>query len=268
MNLNIRTNKINQQLRYYFIIIAFLGYFSHTSNAQTATKPKINKICIDAGHGGKDPGCHGQYSYEKDITLLVALKVETLLKDSIKGIQVLQTRYDDSYPALTDRGYIANNAKADLFISIHVNSSPRRNGTKRGTETFVLGLGREDEKENAITTKKGEVDAEAGELMNANDPMTQIMIAQYQQAFLSKSISLGAKIEDEFQNQGRESSGVKQKSLNVLANSGMPGVLVEIGFLNNIEDETYLNSVEGQNEVALAIVKGIKNFKKEYETLP
>ncbi len=267
MYLYIKRNKLKQVLLNLLLTVASLVYISHMAIAQT--KPKINAICIDAGHGGKDPGCHGQYSSEKDITLAVALKVEKILKDSIKSMRVVLTRRDDIFWPLPERGSIANNSKCDLFLSIHVNATPKRIGTRTGTETFVLGLGREDEKENAIG-EKGEMstDANNADLMNLNDPMTQIMIAQYQQAFLSSSINFGAKIENEFAMQGRPSMGVKQKSLNVLANSGMPGVLVEIGFLNNADEENYLNSEEGQMQVALAIVKGIKSFKIDYEKIP
>jgi N-acetylmuramoyl-L-alanine amidase len=150
-----------------------------------------------------------------------------------------------------------------LYISVHVNSTPRRVGTSAGTETFVLGLTRNDDKENAMA-EKGEGFTEEG-MLNTNDPMTQIIIAQYQQTFLTQSINLGAKIENEFAGQGRVSKGVKQKSLGVLANSGMPGVLIEIGFLNNPDEENYLNSEDGQNEVATAIFNGIKAYKLEVE---
>jgi N-acetylmuramoyl-L-alanine amidase len=258
----ISNNKLKLVFRYIFSILIFLGYISQYSFAQSAKK-KVSKICIDAGHGGKDGGCHGAYSNEKDVTLAVALKVEKLIKAGIKDLQVYQTRTTDIFWELEERGSIANTAKCDLFLSIHVNSTPKRVGTSSGTETFVLGLTRNDDKENAMA-EKGEGFAEEG-MLNTNDPMTQIIIAQYQQAFLTQSINFGAKIENEFAYQGRLSKGVKQKSLGVLANSGMPGVLVEIGFLNNPDEENMLNTEDGQNQVAQAIYKGIKSYKEEVE---
>ncbi len=240
-----------------------LGYFSQAANAQGAAK-KVQRICLDAGHGGKDGGCHGAYSNEKDVTLAVCLKVENLIKKNLRDVQVVQTRTEDIFWSLEERGSIANTSKCDLFVAVHVNSTPRRVGTSNGTETWVLGLTRNDDKENAMA-EKGEGFVEEG-MLNTNDPMTQIIIAQYQQAFLSSSINIGAKIENEFAYQGRVSHGVKQKSLGVLANSGMPGVLVEIGFLNNPDEEAYLNSEGGQNQVAEAIFKGIKAYKLEVES--
>jgi N-acetylmuramoyl-L-alanine amidase len=256
-------NKLKLVFRYIVLLLVFLGYLSHNAIAQNAKK-KVSRICIDAGHGGKDGGCHGAYSNEKDVTLAVALKVEKLIKANIKDLAVVQTRTTDIFWELEERGSIANNAKCDLFLSIHVNSTPRRVGTSSGTETWVLGLTRNDDKENAMA-EKGEGFVEEG-MLNTNDPMTQIIIAQYQQAFLSQSINFGAKIETAFAGQGRLSKGVKQKSLGVLANSGMPGALVEIGFLNNPDEETYLNSEAGQDEVAMAIFNGIKAYKLEVET--
>lgn len=259
----ISSNKHTLVFRNILLMVLFLGYLSHPANAQLPKK-KIAKICLDAGHGGKDGGCHGAYSNEKDITLAVALKVENLIKQNMKEVGVVQTRNTDIFWELEERGSIANTNKCDLYIAIHVNATPKRLGTSAGTETWVLGLTRNDDKENAMA-EKGEGFVEEG-MLNVNDPMTQIIIAQYQQAFLSQSINLGAKIENEFAYQGRPSKGVKQKSLGVLANSGMPGVLVEIGFLNNPEEEAYLNSEEGQNQVALAIYNGIKNYKQEVES--
>lgn len=240
--------------------------FATLTCINTLTAQKLNRICIDAGHGGHDPGCHGGYSNEKTITLAVAKKLEELIHTNFKTMSVVLTRDTDIYWTLEERGSIANASKADLFISIHVNSTPKKIGTAQGTETFVLGLTRDKDKKGAIS-EKGEFEGGEGEsqMLNENDPMTQIMIVQYAQAFLSSSIKLGEKIETEFAAQGRVSAGVKQKSLGVLAHSGMPGVLVEIGFLNNPGEEEYLNSEAGITEVATAIFNGIKAYKLEYE---
>ena len=213
-------------------------------------------------HGGHDGGCHGAYSNEKDITLTVVLKVKEILAKQNRDVQVVTTRNSDVFWELEQRGQIANDAGGDLFVSVHVNSSPARVGTAMGTETFVLGF-RDTDKKNAIANSDDVYENEG--VLSANDPMTQIMIAQYAQAYLSQSINLGARIETEFANQGRFSKGVKQKSLGVLAHSGMPGVLVEIGFLNNPTEEAYLNSTEGQTAVSQAIVNGILAYKQDIE---
>jgi N-acetylmuramoyl-L-alanine amidase len=258
-----------------------------------ANGKKISKIVIDAGHGGHDGGAHGQYSQEKNLTLAIALRVGRIMSDSMKDVQVIYTRTSDIYPTLVERHEIANRAKADLFISIHINSTADRieriaAGTRtvgkgkrkkhitvyktirhhetatRGTETYVLGLHRNSQKEEAIGEYGDSVTEETG-ILNENDPQTAIIVAQYSQAFLSRSVSLGSKIQAEFAAQNRSDFGVKQKGLEVLAGSAMPGVLVECGFINNAQEEAYMNSEEGQNEIAMAIYRGIKNYKFEVE---
>ncbi len=259
----------------------------------SARGKKISKVVIDAGHGGKDIGARGAISAEKDITLAVTLKLGKIISDSLKDVQVIYTRTTDSYPSLVDRHEIANQANADLFLAIHVNSTPytytkvlegyktvkrhhknvrtpvyrsiRHHETKRsGVENYVLALKRNYQKENAIGEHSDNVTNETG-LLNENDPQTAIIIAQYSQAFLSKSVSLGSKIGEQFARQGREDWGVKQLPLEVLAGSAMPGVLVEIGFITNVEEEVYLNSERGQQEVAMAIYKGIRVYKADIE---
>ena len=253
----------------------------------------ITKIVIDAGHGGSDIGAQGAISREKDITLAVTLKLGKIFADSMKNIQIIYTRTTDDYPSLVDRHEMANKASADLFVAIHVNSTPftytrvlegyktvkrhhknvrqpiyrsiRHHETKRsGVETYVLGLHRNSQKEEAIGEYSDNVTSEPG-LLNENDPQTAIIIAQYSQAFLSRSITLGSKIQEQFAVSGRPDLGVKQMNLEVLAGSAMPGVLVEIGFITNIQEEAYLNSERGQQEVAMAIYKGIKAYKADVE---
>ena len=255
---------------------------------------KITKIVIDAGHGGtKDPGAHGSFSYEKDITLAVTLKLGKILSDSMNGVQVIYTRTTDVYPSLVERHEIANKANADLFIAIHVNSTPftytkilegyktvkrhhktvkqpiyrkiqHHETTRKGVETYVLALHRNSQKEKSIGEWGDNLSEEPG-VLNVKDPQTSIMLAQYSQTFLSKSVSLGTRIQESFGAQGRPDLGVKQLPLEVLAGSAMPGVLVEMGFITNPTEERYLNSEEGQQDVAMAIYKGIKAYKADVE---
>lgn len=265
---------------------------SNTSKAQTK---KIEKVVIDAGHGGTDAGARGGSGMlnEKDIALAVSLKVGRFINDSLRSVKPIFTRTTDVFIPLPDRHEIANQAAADLFVAIHVNASPGSyekiktgsrtvgKGKKRktipvyrtihhretganGTETYVLGLHRNGQKESAISEFGENVTEEPG-MLNVNDPQTAIIIAQYSQMFLKKSVSLAQKVQDEFAMQGRKDLGVKQKGLEVLAGCVMPGVLIEIGFINNVEEEQYLNSEKGQNEVAYAIFKAIRNYKREVE---
>lgn len=254
---------------------------------------KINKIVLDAGHGGKDNGARGAISNEKDITLAVTLKLGQLLSDSMRNMDVVYTRTEDTYPSLVYRHEIANKSNADLFISIHVNSTPftytktkvgyktvKRKGktvkqpiyhtvkhhvTKRsGVETYVMGLHRSGQQKDAIGEYGDNVSEEPG-LLNENDPQTAIIVAQYAQAFLGKSVMFAAKVQEQFAYAGRDDLGVKQKGLEVLAGSAMPGVLIEIGFITNIEEEAYLNSEKGQYDVAVAIYRAIRAYKADME---
>lgn len=266
---------MNMNLKYGFIVLLSFGLL--LTHIPSYAKKKVRKIVLDAGHGGKDPGCHGQFSYEKDICLAVSKKVGQLIQKEYKReVDVVYTRPYDIFPpdnsasitqSLLYRTSYANEAKGDLFVSIHVNSSPRHNSPKKGTLVLVCGPSRVDEKEGSIGENANNLVGQE-ELLNPSDPTTAIIIAQYSQAFLNKSISLGEKINNEFVNQGRETDGVRQQSLQVLASTAMPGVLVEIGYLNNVEEEIYLNSEEGQNEVAQAIFNGIKQYKEEIDKDP
>jgi len=258
-----------------------------------ANGKKITKIVLDAGHGGHDIGARGQFSMEKNLTLAVVKKLGKIMADSMRDVQVIYTRTTDDYPTLTERHDIANKANADLFVAVHVNSTADRieripagyrtvkKGRKRykqevyktvrhhetaahGVETYVLGLHRNGEKEKAIGEYTEEIAQEPG-LLNEHDPQTAIIVAQYTQAFLSRSVLLGTKIQQQFANEGRTDLGVKQMGLEVLAGSAMPGVLVEIGFINNPEEEVMLNSEDGQWNVAMAIYRGIRDYKREAE---
>ena len=265
-----------------------------------ATTKKISKVVLDAGHGGKDNGARGEYSNEKDLTLAIIMKLGKMINDSMKDVQPFYTRTSDVYPSLQERHEIANRAAADLFISVHINSTPywyekvqtgtrtvttgkgRRKKTRTvpvyksirhhttkvsGTETLVLGSLRNNQKSKAVGEYGDAIVDEPG-LLNENDPQTAIIIAQYTKAFLGSSVALGTAIQDAFSMQGRRDLGVKQQSLEILAGSYMPGVLVECGFITNTDEEAYMNSEKGQFEIAHAIFRGIKAYKQEMESRP
>lgn len=254
---------------------------------------KMNHVVLDAGHGGKDPGAIGSFSKEKDIALAVTLKVRDILKRESPQLKTTLTRDSDFFVELKGRHAIANKANADVFVSIHINSTAgtttrvqagtrkvkkgkkwttvpvyktihNRSTNTSGTETYVLGLTRNDQKEKAIG-EFGETVAEEPGLLDENDPTTAILIAQYSQAFLSRSVTLGSKVQQNFAKAGRNNLGVKQKSLEVLAGSAMPGVLIELGFINNQAEEAYMNSEAGQEALATAIATAILDYKKEVE---
>lgn len=280
---------MNLSKNIFSVFVLLFTLFSATAFAQRA----VNKVVLDAGHGGKDPGAVGANSYEKDIALAVTLKIRDILKKEAPQITTVLTRNADFFVELKERHAIANRANGDLFVSIHINSTAGsrtrvQSGTKKvkkgkkyvtvpvyktvidrntsvqGTETYVLGLSRTSQKEKAIGEYTETVADEPG-LLDENDPTTIIIISQYTQAFLDRSVTFGSKVQNNFVKAGRNSMGVKQKSLEVLAGSAMPGVLVELGFINNPEEEAYMSSEGGQNELARAIANAIIDYKAEIE---
>lgn len=280
---------IRQSVYYiFFLFISCLPVFSHAQSGKS-----FKTIVLDAGHGGKDPGARGQFSNEKDITLAVVLKLGKILKDSMPDLKVVYTRKTDVFIDLKERGPIGNRASGDFFLAVHVNSTAGRReriqtgsrtvgkGRKKrkvpvyktivhretatsGTETYVLGLKRNDEKEKAIGEYGENVEEEPG-LLDKNDPMTAVLIAQYSQAFLGRSVNFAGKVQSNYATLGRNDLGVKQMSLQVLANSTMPGVLTEIGFINNPAEESYLNTETGQQEIALCLYRAIRAYKYDIE---
>ncbi len=275
--------------------ITLITLFFTYATTFAADNPKVKKIVLDAGHGGDKPGAIGHFSKEKDIALAVTLKVGELIKKNLSERQVIYTRTTDVDVHWVERHEIANRAKADLFVSIHVNSTPgsrtkvrsgyrtiKKNGKSvkvpryvykydktteaNGVETYVLGLSRNSQKEESIGEYSDNLTGGEKEgLMDEKDPMTAIIIAQYSQAFLTSSVDLGSRIQGNFAKQGRLDRGVKQISVEVLAGCVMPGVLVEIGFINNVEEEKYMNSPQGQTEIAHAIYNGILEYIRAIE---
>jgi N-acetylmuramoyl-L-alanine amidase len=230
----------------------------------------IHTIVIDAGHGGKDPGAIGKVGKEKDIALAIALKVGNYIEKNIPDVKVIYTRKTDEYPELYKRAEIANNAKADLFISIHVNSSTRP--ATKGTLTLVLGNIRTDEnfdvavRENSVILLEDDYETRY-EGFDPKSTESYIMFSLMQKTYINQSIQFGDYIQDQFRERaGRKDLGVREQSLLVLAQTSMPGVLVETGFISNTEEEKYLLSDYGQDIIASAIYRGFREYKEEIDS--
>lgn len=224
------------------------------------------KVVLDAGHGAKDYGAIKNNFVEKNIALAVALKVGKLLNKQPK-VDVVYTRSTDVFIELVERANIANHAKADLFVSIHCNSNP--NGEASGTETYVMGLTKLKsnlqvaKSENEVITLESDYKLKyAG--YDPNSPESLIGITLIQEENLNQSMAVASLIQDKFKSLDRKSRGVKQAPFMVLHKTAMPSVLIEMGFISNKTEGTYLNSEEGQNEIAKAIADAVMNYKKEY----
>ncbi|MFV8372166.1 N-acetylmuramoyl-L-alanine amidase family protein [Flavobacterium sp. LB2P74] len=235
-------------------------------NAYSQSNQKFTVI-LDAGHGGKDPGNSYHGFVEKEIALKTTLKLEKHLKND-QTIQVIHTRKSDVFIELKDRPKKANSIDANLFVSIHCNSV--NNPVPFGTETFVMGLARSKgnleiakQENSVILLEKDYKHTYKG--FDPKNPETLIGLKILQEDYLDRSINLASKIENNFRNKlHRKSRGIKQTPLWVLDAAYMPSVLIELGFLSNSQEGLYLNSEEGQNNMAEAIASAIIAYKKEY----
>lgn len=225
------------------------------------------KVVLDAGHGGKDFGANYYGFIEKNIALNVALKIGKILEKN-PNIQVIYTRKTDVFVELMERAKIANRANANLFVSIHCNAAPK--GEAQGTETFVMGLTKNAsnlevaKKENAVITLESDYKVKyAG--YDPKSPESIIGITLLQEEYLDQSITIATKIQNEYTNKlERKNRGVKQGPFLVLNQTSMPSVLTELGFLSYKPEGQYLNSEDGQEELAKGIADAILSYKKEY----
>ncbi|AKD53636.1 N-acetylmuramoyl-L-alanine amidase family protein [Spirosoma radiotolerans] len=231
---------------------------------------QLRTVVLDAGHGGKDPGCLGRKTRESRIVLKLVLQLGRKIKEEMPNVRVIYTRSSDHFVELAERSAIANRNKADLFISIHCNASPSSSRVY-GTETYTMGLHKTNgnldvaKRENAVILKE-ENYQQTYKGFNPNSPLAHIMLANYQHAFMGSSINFAEKVERSFRrNADRRSNGVKQAGFLVLWRTTMPSVLIETGFLTNPEEEDYLISSEGQDEISDAIYKAFVLYKQEIE---
>jgi N-acetylmuramoyl-L-alanine amidase len=245
------------------------GYIEFLPENVKKSPNRIQKIVIDAGHGGHDHGCSGSLSNEKNLTLSIALKLGTLLRETYPDLKVIYTRTSDVFVPLHKRIDLANKEDADIFLSIHANAF--HDPVVSGTEVFVMGLHTAEEnlrvarRENASVLLESDFQ-ENYDGFDPNSPEAQIILSMYQNAYLDKSISLAKKISDAIAGDtGFINRGVKQAGFVILRKAAMPSVLIETGFLSNEEDELLLHSEEGKNTVAEAIASAIAKYKNEVE---
>lgn len=231
---------------------------------------KIHKVVIDAGHGGKDPGCNGHNSREKEVALSIALDLGKKIKATYPDIQVIFTRETDVFIPLNERAAIANRNKADLFISIHCNYISVRNRAT-GSETYVLGLHRAEDNLDVAKRENASIllEDDYEKTYDGFDPYSaegHIILSMFQNAHLEQSILFATHVENALKKLGRlPSRGVKQAGFLVLRETTMPSVLIETGFLSADADENYLMKKENQQEMASTILKAFSNYKKEVE---
>lgn len=252
------TFKIKILVTFFLTVVSFSAY----------SQSNVFKVTLDAGHGAHDFGAVYNGHVEKNIALAVVLKVGKLLEAN-PLTDVIYTRKTDVFIDLVERANIANRADANIFVSIHCNAN--RNTAGFGTETYVMGMTKvasnleAAKKENSVITLEKDY-KQKYEGFDPNSPETMIGMTLMQEEYLDNSISLASKVEDAFGVLGKKirGGGVKQAPYMVLHKAYMPRVLIEMGFISNLEEGNILDSEEGQNEIAKSIASAIISYKNEY----
>jgi N-acetylmuramoyl-L-alanine amidase len=252
------------ELGYLFMLCVWVS--SSAYGQSNSGNSQLKTVVIDAGHGGKDPGCHGGYSHEKDVCLSMALKLGKLIKEKYPKINVKYTRETDVFIELIERANIANRANADLFICIHANAG---SNVAYGTETYVLGLHRTEsqkkvmERENSIISLEDDKGAKYKDFDLTPDAMIAIQLQQ--NVNLNNAIKFASALQKEFKSIGRYDRGVKQAGFLVLYKTSMPSVLIETGFLTNPNEESFIGKTDGQDKMAKAMFEAFVKYKKDFE---
>ena len=290
------------------IFIAVLPFAFAFKDAPVVKRKGVQTIIIDPGHGGKDQGAKGAITTEARICLAIGLKLGKAIEEKFPGVKVLYTRTTDVLPgnkpdknqALRYRAEFANQSGGDLFIAVHVNSAPKikhrvesgykwvGKGKKRrkvktykyyytpnpahGTETFIWAADRADDKSGTITPDDefGETDSTIT-IPDINDPVMKAFQLLYTKKYFESSLHFANLIEAEFVKEGRFSRGVKQrndKGIWVLQATGMPSVLIETGFISDKEEEKYLDSENGQEEIVRNVTSALSNYIVSKEKAP
>jgi len=245
------------------LCIGFLAFQSYATPRKTEMV-----VVIDPGHGGEQPGALGRSSKEKDIVLKVAKKVGEILVKNHSDIEIVYTRTKDTTITLHDRGSLANMLNADLFISIHADADEKK--LAQGSSVYVMGLDKAEQNMDVAMMENAEIMYEEGyetkyEGFNPNSPESYIIFNLVQNMYLEQSLYFSSLVEQELTMRTKHKSrGVKQGPFLVLWRTNMPSVLIEIGFISHYEEEKYIASEKGQNEIAQAIAAAIGEYKKRW----
>jgi N-acetylmuramoyl-L-alanine amidase len=222
-------------------------------------------VVIDPGHGGENPGASGAGgTLEKDVVLSIARKLKAELVNA-RGLQVFLTRDRDLDVGLDERTAIANNYKADLFVSIHANASGARGA--KGSEVYFLSYQASDDESRWMAQTEGAAEPVAGGAPGSD--LALILWDMAQAEHLEESSALASRIQEELAVvTGSEGRGVKQAPFRVLVGAAMPAILVEVAFISNPEEEKLLASDAYQAKIAASLARGIERFRKERSSRP
>ncbi len=237
---------------------------AEAAHSDAPSPDAFDVVVVDAGHGGDDEGALGPAGgVEKDIVLEVARELAAQLR--ARGLRVVMTRSDDSFVPLERRTHIANDAKGDLFVSVHANASPRP--AIRGSETFFLSLDASDDAAQRLAERENDAfGAAAARLLQQNDPLVAILGDLIATEHLSESQEFAGLAQGRLAALAPESSrGVKQAPFVVLSGVSMPASLVEIGFITNPADERAMRSRKGRSAVVAALADAVAEFGRRHD---
>ncbi len=248
------------------------------ANAQPAGAGlKLKTVVIDAGHGGKDAGAVSpdRKTYEKNVTLAIARLLGQKISSAYPDVKVVYTRTTDKYVTLNDRAEIANDSKADLFISIHINSFSK--SSPNGFSAHILGQSSSKNRdlfsfnqelcrrENSVILLEEDY-ATKYQGFDPNNPESFIMFNLMQNAFYEQSILFAAEVDAELaKGPFRTDRGISQDPFYVLWKTAMPAVLLELGFISNPADLKILNSATGREQIATRLFEAFGRFKRKYD---
>ncbi len=252
----------------FFLYINFIVALFLFIPVSEAANNRLFTVVIDPGHGGKDPGAVGATAKEKDINLSVALKLGKLITEKHKDVKVIYTRDKDRFVDLNERANIANKNKADLFISIHTNAV--KSTTVRGVETYTLGLARSEENLRVAMMENSAIllEDDYEQKYEGFDPQSSesyIIFEFMQNKHMEQSITFASEIQKGFASYKRVDRGVRQAGFLVLRKTSMPSVLIELGYISNKDEERYMKSADGQNQLCKAVYDAFGKYKREYD---
>jgi N-acetylmuramoyl-L-alanine amidase len=229
-----------------------------------AEPDSFDVVVIDPGHGGKDRGALGQRGLaEKDLVLDISARLGRRLEKG--GLRVVMTREDDTFVALERRTSVANDARGDLFISIHANSAS--SAEPRGTETYFVSLESSDRSAHEVAKRENEAFGSAAASIGHSDPLLALLGDMIVSEHVNESSEFAKMVEHEFIDvDAKRSRGVKQAPFVVLMGVQMPASLIEIGFLSNPQDERSLRSASHRDALVDAMVRAVQDFGKRYDS--
>lgn len=251
----------------YLQIVLFVAIMPFVSLADV--EKRNFTLVIDAGHGGHDAGAVGAYSKEKDINLKVALAFGRLVENNCSDVKVVYTRKTDVFIPLQRRADIANNNKADLFVSVHTNALPAGRQAY-GSETYTLGMARANanlavaKRENSVITLESNYKS-TYQGFDPNKAESYVIFEFMQDKFMKQSVDLATCIQRQYASAGRPNKGVHQAGFLVLRNTSMPSVLTELGFITTPSEEAYLNSQQGVTELSRSIYNGFLAYRRMHQ---